>query len=176
MLDTHGAGLSSVRFICGTQDIHKELERKISQFHGTEDTILYISCFDANAGKIIIFDFFFIQKKKIQKFKNSKNGKKKKGIFEAVLGEQDAIISDTLNHASIIDGIRLSKAKRYRYKHLDLHDLEEKLKEADAAGARQKMIVTDGAFSMDGEIAPLDKICNLAEKYNGFFFFYFFFF
>jgi len=137
-METHGVGLSSVRFICGTQDIHKDLERKISRFHGTEDTILYIACFDANAG-----------------------------VFEGLLGEQDAIISDTLNHASIIDGIRLCKAQRYRYKHLDLEDLEEKLKEADGKGARMKMIVTDGAFSMDGEIAPLDKICNLAKKYNG---------
>ncbi|CAI4223827.1 unnamed protein product [Auanema sp. JU1783] len=134
-LDTHGAGLSSVRFICGTQDIHKELERKIAQFHGTEDTILYAACFDANAG-----------------------------IFEVLAGPEDAIISDELNHASIIDGIRLSKGKRLRYKHMDVQDLEEKLKEAQSS--RHRVIVTDGVFSMDGDVAPLKEISNLAEKYN----------
>ena len=134
-MDTHGLGLSSVRFICGTQDIHKTLESKISQFHGKEDTILYGSCFDANAG-----------------------------IFEAILTPEDAVFSDELNHASIIDGIRLCKAQKSRYKHLDMDDLEEKLKSAE--NARIKMIVTDGAFSMDGDIAPMDKICALAEKYD----------
>ncbi len=134
-LDQRGYGMSSVRFICGTQDIHKELERKISQFLHTEDTILYVACFDANGG-----------------------------VFEPLLSEEDAIISDELNHASIIDGIRGSKASRYRYKHADMSDLEEKLKEA--AGSRYKMIATDGVFSMDGDIAKLDTICNLAEKYN----------
>lgn len=132
---THGYGLSSVRFICGTQDIHKELEQKIAQFLGMEDTILYAAAFDANGG-----------------------------LFEPLLGEEDAIISDELNHASIIDGIRLCKAKRFRYKHNDMNSLEECLKEA--SGARRKLIFTDGAFSMDGTIAQLDKICDLAEKYE----------
>ncbi|KAJ3115611.1 hypothetical protein HK100_001291 [Physocladia obscura] len=136
-IDSHGAGLSSVRFICGTQDIHKNLEGKIAKFHKKEDSILYASCFDANAG-----------------------------IFETLLGENDAVISDALNHASIIDGIRLCKAKRLRYKNCDMSDLEERLKEADAGGARIKLIATDGVFSMDGKVAPLDKICNLADKYN----------
>lgn len=134
-LDNRGFGMSSVRFICGTQDLHKNLESKISSFHSTEDAILYTSCFDANGG-----------------------------FFEAVLNENDAIISDTLNHASIIDGIRLSKSKRLRYKHLDMTDLEEKLKESQSA--RLRMIVTDGVFSMDGDIAPLDKIVDLARKYE----------
>ncbi|CAI2351141.1 unnamed protein product [Caenorhabditis sp. 36 PRJEB53466] len=134
-LETHGAGLSSVRFICGTQDIHKELERKIAKFHGTEDAILYAACFDANGG-----------------------------VFEVMTGEQDSIISDELNHASIIDGIRLSKAKRLRYKHLDLSDLEAKLHEAK--DSRYRLIVTDGVFSMDGDVAPLADISNLADKYN----------
>lgn len=134
-LDSRGYGMSSVRFICGTQDIHKNLEAAISKFHKKEDAILYSSCFDANAG-----------------------------FFEAILGENDAIISDALNHASIIDGIRLCKAKRFRYKHLDLNDLEEQLKQADSC--RIKFIVTDGVFSMDGDIAPLDKIVAIAEKYN----------
>jgi glycine C-acetyltransferase len=134
-LDARGYGLSSVRFICGTQDAHKELEAAISKFLGTEDTILYSSCFDANGG-----------------------------LFETVLGEQDAIISDALNHASIIDGIRLCKADRHRYEHDDLNDLEAKL---EATGdKRLRMIATDGVFSMDGDIARLDEICNLAEKYN----------
>lgn len=136
-IDSHGFGMSSVRFICGTQDIHKELEKKIAKFHQTEDAILYPSAFDANAG-----------------------------FFEAVLTAEDAIISDELNHASIIDGIRLSKSKRLRYKHLDMEDLEAKLKEAD--GSRLKVIVTDGIFSMDGDIAPLPKIVELAKKYNAF--------
>ncbi len=136
-LDSHGYGMSSVRFICGTQDIHKELERKLAEFHGTEDTILYAACFDANGG-----------------------------VFEPLLGEEDAIISDQLNHASIIDGVRLCKAKRYRFANGDMNDLEEKLKQADADGAKQKVIATDGVFSMDGIIAPLDKICDLAERYN----------
>jgi len=136
-IDTHGYGMSSVRFICGTQDIHKELERKISEFLGTEDTILYAAAFDANGG-----------------------------VFEPILGPEDAIISDTLNHASIIDGVRLCKAMRYRYKHNDMSDLEQQLKDADAAGAKNKIIVTDGVFSMDGTIAQLDKICDLAEKYK----------
>jgi len=136
-LEERGYGMSSVRFICGTQDIHRELERKISKFVGTEDTILYSSCFDANGG-----------------------------LFEVFLKEQDAIITDSLNHASIIDGIRLSKAKRFIYKNNDMDDLEARLKEATAAGARYKMIGTDGAFSMDGTIAQLDKICDLAEKYD----------
>jgi len=134
-IDSHGYGMSSVRFICGTQDIHKELEQKITQFLGTEDTILYAACFDANGG-----------------------------VFEPILGPDDAIISDSLNHASIIDGVRLCKAQRLRYQHDDMEDLESKLKEA--AGARNKIIVTDGAFSMDGTIAQLDKICGLAEKYE----------
>ncbi|MFA0961503.1 glycine C-acetyltransferase [Roseivirga sp. BDSF3-8] len=136
-LQTHGYGMSSVRFICGTQDIHKELEEKISKFLGTEDTILYAACFDANGG-----------------------------VFEPILGPEDAIISDTLNHASIIDGVRLCKAKRFRYVHNDMADLEAKLKEADQAGAENKIIVTDGVFSMDGTIAQLDKIVELAEKYK----------
>ena len=134
-LDERGYGLSSVRFICGTQDRHKELEAAISKFLGTEDTILYSSCFDANGG-----------------------------LFETVLGEQDAIISDALNHASIIDGIRLCKADRHRYEHDDLNDLEAKLKAT--ADKRLRMIATDGVFSMDGDIARLDQICDLAEKYN----------
>jgi len=136
-IDTHGFGLSSVRFICGTQDIHKTLEEKISAFLGTEDTILYAAAFDANGG-----------------------------VFEPLFGEQDAIISDSLNHASIIDGVRLTKSMRYRYEHNSMEDLEAKLKEAIAAGAVQKIIVTDGAFSMDGTIAQLDKIVELAEKYE----------
>ena len=134
-IDSHGFGMSSVRFICGTQDIHVELEKKISEFLGTEDTILYAAAFDANGG-----------------------------VFEPLLGKEDAIISDTLNHASIIDGVRLCKAQRFRYKHNDMEDLEEQLKQA--AGAKQKIIVTDGAFSMDGTIAQLDKICDLADKYE----------
>ena len=136
-IDTHGFGLSSVRFICGTQDIHKTLEEKISAFLGTEDTILYAAAFDANGG-----------------------------VFEPLFGEKDAIISDSLNHASIIDGVRLTKSMRYRYEHNSMEDLEVKLKEAIAAGAVQKIIVTDGAFSMDGTIAQLDKIVELAEKYE----------
>jgi glycine C-acetyltransferase len=134
-LDEWGYGLSSVRFICGTQAIHKELERKISNFLGMEDTILYTSCFDANGG-----------------------------LFETILSEEDAVISDELNHASIIDGIRLCKAQRYRYKNGDMNDLEEKLKEA--SGERNRLIATDGVFSMDGYIAKLDEICDLAEKYD----------
>lgn len=136
-IDTHGFGLSSVRFICGTQDIHKILEQKIAEFLGTEDTILYAAAFDANGG-----------------------------VFEPLFGEKDAIISDALNHASIIDGVRLTKSMRYRYEHNSMEDLEVKLKEATAAGAQQKIIVTDGAFSMDGTIAQLDKIVELAEKYE----------
>lgn len=136
-IDTHGFGLSSVRFICGTQDIHKELERKISEFLGMEDTILYAAAFDANGG-----------------------------VFEPLFGPEDAIISDALNHASIIDGVRLCKAMRHRYQHNDMADLEKQLKDADAAGAKQKVIVTDGVFSMDGTIAQLDKICDLADKYG----------
>jgi len=136
-IDTHGFGMSSVRFICGTQDIHRELERKISEFLGTEDTILYAAAFDANGG-----------------------------VFEPIFGAEDAIISDALNHASIIDGVRLCKAMRFRYKHNDMEDLEAQLKEAEAKGAKQKVIVTDGVFSMDGTIAQLDKIVALAEKYN----------
>ncbi len=132
---THGFGLSSVRFICGTQDIHKELEGKIADFLGMEDTILYAAAFDANGG-----------------------------LFEPLLGEEDAIISDELNHASIIDGIRLCKAKRFRYKHNDMNALEDALREAQ--NARRKLVFTDGAFSMDGTIAQLDKICDLAEKYG----------
>ena len=134
-LDTHGYGMSSVRFICGTQDIHKELERKISTFLGTEDTILYAACFDANGG-----------------------------LFEPLLGKDDAIITDALNHASIIDGIRLCKAARYIYKNNDMADLEGKLKEAK--DARYRVIATDGAFSMDGTVAQIDKICDLADKYD----------
>lgn len=136
-IDTHGFGMSSVRFICGTQDIHKELEGKISKFLGTEDTILYAAAFDANGG-----------------------------VFEPIFGPEDAIISDALNHASIIDGVRLCKAMRFRYKHNDMEDLEAQLKDAEAKGAQQKIIVTDGVFSMDGTIAQLDKIVELAEKYN----------
>ena len=136
-IDSHGFGLSSVRFICGTQDIHKTLEQKISEFLGTEDTILYAAAFDANGG-----------------------------VFEPLFGEKDAIISDALNHASIIDGVRLTKSMRYRYEHNSMEDLEAKLKEAVTAGAVQKIIVTDGAFSMDGTIAQLDKIVELAEKYE----------
>lgn len=134
-LDSHGYGMSSVRFICGTQDIHKTLEQKIATFLGQEDTILYAACFDANGG-----------------------------VFEPLFGEEDAIISDELNHASIIDGVRLCKAQRYRYKNCDMADLEEQLKKAQAQ--RYRVIVTDGVFSMDGFVAPLDKICDLAEKYN----------
>ncbi|MGC1515214.1 MAG: glycine C-acetyltransferase [Maribacter sp.] len=136
-LDSHGFGMSSVRFICGTQDIHKELEKKIAHFYGTEDTILYAAAFDANGG-----------------------------VFEPLLGPEDAIISDALNHASIIDGVRLCKAKRYRYANSDVNDLEVQLKKANAEGARFKIIVTDGVFSMDGIVAPLDKICDLADTYD----------
>jgi len=136
-LDSHGFGMSSVRFICGTQDIHKELEQKIADFYGTEDTILYAAAFDANGG-----------------------------VFEPLLTKEDAIISDSLNHASIIDGVRLCKAKRYRYANNDMSDLEQQLVKANEEGARFKIIVTDGVFSMDGLLAPLDKICNLAEKYD----------
>lgn len=135
--DKYGYGLSSVRFICGTQTIHKELERKISKFLGTEDTILYSSCFDANGG-----------------------------FFETITTPEDAIISDELNHASIIDGVRLSKAKRYRYKNNDMESLEQCLKQADAEGARLKVIATDGVFSMDGIIANLKGVCDLADKYD----------
>ncbi|WP_312696455.1 MULTISPECIES: glycine C-acetyltransferase [Sphingobacterium] len=134
-IDSHGYGMSSVRFICGTQDVHKELEAKISKFLGTEDTILYAAAFDANGG-----------------------------VFEPLLGPEDAIISDELNHASIIDGVRLCKAQRFRYKNCDMEDLEAQLKAA--SNARHKIIVTDGAFSMDGSVAPLDKICDLADKYE----------
>lgn len=134
-IDSHGYGMSSVRFICGTQDIHKELESKLSQFLGTEDTILYAAAFDANGG-----------------------------VFEPLFNEQDAIISDALNHASIIDGVRLCKAQRFRYEHNNMADLEAKLQES--AGCRSRIIVTDGSFSMDGTIAQLDKICDLADKYN----------
>ena len=136
-LDSHGFGMSSVRFICGTQDIHKELEHKIAQFYGTEDTILYAAAFDANGG-----------------------------VFEPLLGENDAIISDSLNHASIIDGVRLCKAARYRYENSNMNDLEQQLIKANEAGTRFKLIVTDGVFSMDGVVAPLDKICDLADKYD----------
>jgi len=136
-LDTHGFGMSSVRFICGTQDIHKELERKLADFYGCEDTILYAACFDANGG-----------------------------VFEPLLGKEDAIISDSLNHASIIDGVRLCKAARYRYASADMADLEKQLISANENGARFKIIVTDGVFSMDGILAPLDKICDLADKYD----------
>ncbi|MCI4670354.1 MAG: glycine C-acetyltransferase [Bacteroidia bacterium] len=134
-IDTHGFGMSSVRFICGTQDIHKQLEDKLSEFLGTEDTILYAAAFDANGG-----------------------------VFEPLLNKEDAIISDQLNHASIIDGVRLCKAQRFRYKHNDMEDLEVQLKEAQ--GCRTKVIVTDGVFSMDGTLAQLDKICDLADKYE----------
>ncbi|MEZ4801434.1 MAG: glycine C-acetyltransferase [Gelidibacter sp.] len=136
-MDTHGFGMSSVRFICGTQDIHKTLEQKIADFYGTEDTILYAAAFDANGG-----------------------------VFEPLLGEEDAIISDSLNHASIIDGVRLCKAARYRYQNSDMKDLEEQLIAANDRGSRFKIIVTDGVFSMDGLVAPLDKICDLADKYD----------
>ena len=134
-IESHGYGMSSVRFICGTQDIHKELEQKVAHFLGTEDSILYATCFDANGG-----------------------------VFEALFNENDAIISDALNHASIIDGVRLCKAQRFRYEHNNMTDLESKLQEA--AGLRSKIIVTDGVFSMDGTIAQLDKICDLADKYD----------
>ncbi|MCR9181952.1 MAG: glycine C-acetyltransferase [Flavobacteriaceae bacterium] len=136
-MDTHGFGMSSVRFICGTQDIHKKLEAKIASFYNTEDTILYAAAFDANGG-----------------------------VFEPLLGPEDAIISDSLNHASIIDGVRLCKAARYRYENNNMQDLENQLIEANKKGARFKIIVTDGVFSMDGLLAPLDKICDLAEKYD----------
>ncbi len=136
-MDTHGFGMSSVRFICGTQDIHKTLEQKIADFYETEDTILYAAAFDANGG-----------------------------VFEPLLGAGDAIISDSLNHASIIDGVRLCKASRYRYANNNMAELEERLKEANAAGARHKIIVTDGVFSMDGIVASLDEICDLADKYD----------
>ena len=136
-MDTHGFGMSSVRFICGTQDIHKTLEQKISNFYGTEDTILYAAAFDANGG-----------------------------VFEPLLGENDAIISDSLNHASIIDGVRLCKAARYRYENNNMSDLEAQLVKAREAGARFIIIVTDGVFSMDGLVAPLDKICDLADQYD----------
>jgi glycine C-acetyltransferase len=136
-LDSHGFGMSSVRFICGTQDIHKTLERKISEFYGTEDAILYAAAFDANGG-----------------------------VFEPLLGDQDCIISDSLNHASIIDGVRLCKAARYRYENSNMEDLEQQLIKATEAGTRFKLIVTDGVFSMDGLVAQLDKICDLADKYD----------
>ena len=136
-LDTHGFGMSSVRFICGTQDIHKDLEAKIAEFYGTEDTILYAAAFDANGG-----------------------------VFEPLLGEEDAIISDSLNHASIIDGVRLCKAARYRYQNNNMEELEQQLIKANEEGRRFKIIVTDGVFSMDGLVAPLDKICDLAEQYD----------
>ena len=136
-LDSHGFGMSSVRFICGTQDIHKTLEKKIADFYGTEDTILYAAAFDANGG-----------------------------VFEPLLGEEDCIISDSLNHASIIDGVRLCKAARYRYNNSDMEDLEQQLIKAIEVGHRFKLIVTDGVFSMDGLVAPLDKICDLADKYD----------
>ena len=136
-LDSHGFGMSSVRFICGTQDIHKTLEKAIADFYGTEDTILYAAAFDANGG-----------------------------VFEPLLGEDDCIISDSLNHASIIDGVRLCKAARYRYANSDMNDLEQQLIKATEAGCRFKLIVTDGVFSMDGLVAPLDKICDLADKYD----------
>ena len=136
-LDSHGFGMSSVRFICGTQDIHKQLEQEIADFYGTEDTILYAAAFDANGG-----------------------------VFEPLLGAEDCIISDSLNHASIIDGVRLCKAARYRYENNDMADLEKQLQQAVADGRRYKLIVTDGVFSMDGLVAPLDKICDLADKYD----------
>ena len=136
-MDTHGFGMSSVRFICGTQDIHKELEQKIADYYQTEDTILYAAAFDANGG-----------------------------VFEPLLGPEDAIISDSLNHASIIDGVRLCKAARYRYQNSDMEDLEKQLIAANKNGARHKIIVTDGVFSMDGLVAPLDKICDLADTYD----------
>ncbi|MDE6010919.1 MAG: aminotransferase class I/II-fold pyridoxal phosphate-dependent enzyme, partial [Muribaculaceae bacterium] len=136
-MDERGYGMSSVRFICGTQDLHKELEKAISDYFHTEDTILYAACFDANGG-----------------------------LFEPLFTEEDAIISDSLNHASIIDGVRLCKAKRYRYANADMADLERCLKEAKEAGARHMIIATDGVFSMDGNVAPMDKICELADKYG----------
>ncbi|HEX5139270.1 MAG TPA: glycine C-acetyltransferase [Planctomycetota bacterium] len=136
-LDDHGYGMSSVRFICGTQDLHKDLERAAAQFLGMEDSILYVACWDANGG-----------------------------LFETLLGEGDAIVSDALNHASIIDGIRLCKAARFRYANADMNDLESKLKEARAGGAKRVMIATDGVFSMDGNIAPLKEICALAERFD----------
>ena len=136
-LDSHGFGMSSVRFICGTQDIHKKLEKRIADFYQTEDTILYAAAFDANGG-----------------------------LFEPLLGPEDAIISDALNHASIIDGVRLCKAMRYRYANGDMADLEKQLKQASSDGARFKIIVTDGVFSMDGLVAPLDQICDLADQYD----------
>lgn len=136
-LDSHGFGMSSVRFICGTQDIHKELEQKIADFYGTEDTILYAAAFDANGG-----------------------------VFEPLLTAEDAIISDSLNHASIIDGVRLCKAARYRYENGNMEDLEQQLIAANEKGARFKVIVTDGVFSMDGLVAPLDEICDLADQYD----------
>ncbi|PIE49368.1 MAG: glycine C-acetyltransferase [Flavobacteriales bacterium] len=136
-MDTHGYGMSSVRFICGTQDIHKKLEKKIADYYGFEDTILYAACFDANGG-----------------------------VFEPLLTKEDAIISDSLNHASIIDGVRLCKAARYRYENNNMADLEARLKEANENGARFKIIVTDGVFSMDGIVANLDKVCDLADKYD----------
>jgi glycine C-acetyltransferase len=136
-MDTHGFGMSSVRFICGTQDIHKKLEQKIADFYQTEDTILYAAAFDANGG-----------------------------VFEPLLGAEDAIISDSLNHASIIDGVRLCKAARYRYQNNDMADLEKQLQDANANGARFKIIVTDGVFSMDGIVASLDQVCDLADKYD----------
>ena len=136
-MDTHGFGMSSVRFICGTQDIHKKLESKIADFYGTQDTILYAAAFDANGG-----------------------------VFEPLLGKEDAIISDSLNHASIIDGVRLCKAARYRYANNDMQELEQRLIEANENGARFKIIVTDGVFSMDGVVASLDKICDLADAYD----------
>ena len=136
-IDSHGYGMSSVRFICGTQDIHKQLEAKLAEFLGTEDTILYAAAFDANGG-----------------------------VFEPLFNEQDAIISDALNHASIIDGVRLCKAQRYRYQHNDMADLEKQLQDAQAKGSRHRIIVTDGSFSMDGTIARLDLICDLADKYQ----------
>ena len=138
-MDTHGFGMASVRFICGTQDIHKQLEQKIAHFYQTEDTILYAAAFDANGG-----------------------------VFEPLLSAEDAIISDSLNHASIIDGVRLCKAKRFRYKNNNMADLETQLQAADSSGARFKIIVTDGVFSMDGLLAPLDAICDLADKYDAF--------
>ena len=136
-LDSHGFGMSSVRFICGTQDIHKKLEQEIASFYGTEDTILYAACFDANGG-----------------------------VFEPLLTKEDAIVSDSLNHASVIDGVRLCKAARYRYQNGDMNDLENQLKQAREDGARHILIVTDGVFSMDGLVAPLDDICDLADKYE----------
>lgn len=136
-LDSHGFGMSSVRFICGTQDIHKKLEKEIASFYGTEDTILYAACFDANGG-----------------------------VFEPLLTKEDAIVSDSLNHASVIDGVRLCKAARYRYQNGDMKDLEAQLKQAREDGARHILIVTDGVFSMDGLVAPLDDICDLADKYE----------